>query len=108
MASEHWKFTGGIWDAIERHQASDGIVAGKMLRILKLNEEIGEVAQAVIGRFGANKRKGFTHTDLDVARELCDVIITAMVALEDWVIEPETFFQEHLEGVRERVKEQGS
>jgi NTP pyrophosphatase (non-canonical NTP hydrolase) len=51
------------------------------LRLLKLVEESGEVAQAYIGTVGQNPRKGVTHTTADVADELCDVIITAMVAL---------------------------
>ncbi|MGV9352353.1 MazG-like family protein [Streptomyces misionensis] len=51
------------------------------LRLLKLVEEAGEVAQAYIGTVGQNPRKGVTHTTTDVADELCDVIITAMVAL---------------------------
>ncbi|MTE20250.1 hypothetical protein F0L17_14255 [Streptomyces sp. TRM43335] len=51
------------------------------MRLLKLVEEAGEVAQAYIGTVGQNPRKGVTHTRQDVADELCDVIITAMVAL---------------------------
>jgi NTP pyrophosphatase (non-canonical NTP hydrolase) len=51
------------------------------MRLLKLVEESGEVAQAYIGSVGQNPRKGVTHTSADVADELCDVIITAMVAL---------------------------
>jgi NTP pyrophosphatase (non-canonical NTP hydrolase) len=108
MAKEQWELTREIWDALEGYQASHGIAAGKMLRILKLSEEIGEVSQAVIGVMGANKRKGFTHADIDVAKELGDVIITAMVALEDWVIEPESFLRKHIESIRERVSEHGS
>lgn len=108
MAPEQWETTREIWDAIESHQASDGIVAGKLLRIVKLSEEIGEVAQSIIGVTGANKRKGFTHENADVAKELADVIVTAMVALEDWVIEPESFFRQHLERVRQRVQRDGS
>jgi NTP pyrophosphatase (non-canonical NTP hydrolase) len=51
------------------------------LRLLKLSEEVGEVSQAWIGSMGQNPRKGFTHPVADVADELCDVIVTAMVAL---------------------------
>ncbi|MFF7329745.1 MazG-like family protein [Streptomyces sp. NPDC008150] len=51
------------------------------LRLLKLVEEAGEVAQAFIGMVGQNPRKGVTHTRDEVCGELCDVIITAMVAL---------------------------
>lgn len=52
------------------------------LRILKVMEEAGEVAQAVIGAAGQNPRKGKTHTVDDVAGELVDVAVTALVALQ--------------------------
>ncbi len=58
------------------------------LRLLKLTEEAGEVAQAWIGTVGQNPRKGFTHTLPDVADELCDVIVTAAVALASIVDDP--------------------
>jgi NTP pyrophosphatase (non-canonical NTP hydrolase) len=52
-----------------------------ILQILKITEEAGEVAEAVIGATGQNPRKGRSHTWEDVQEELCDVIVTAMVAL---------------------------
>jgi NTP pyrophosphatase (non-canonical NTP hydrolase) len=52
------------------------------LRILKVTEEAGEVAQAWIGYIGQNPRKGITHTDREVADELADVALTALVAIE--------------------------
>ena len=58
------------------------------LRLLKLTEEVGEVAQAWIGMQGQNPRKGVTHTREDVADELCDVIVTALVALSSVVDDP--------------------
>jgi NTP pyrophosphatase (non-canonical NTP hydrolase) len=58
------------------------------LRILKLTEEAGEVAQAWIGVQGQNPRKGVTHTHPDVQDELCDVIVTAAVALASLVDNP--------------------
>ena len=58
------------------------------LRILKITEEAGEVAQAWIGVQGQNPRKGVTHTAADVADELCDVIVTALVALTSVVDDP--------------------
>lgn len=58
------------------------------LRLLKLTEEVGEVAQAWIGVQGQNPRKGVTHTRQDVADELCDVIVTAVVALTSVVDDP--------------------
>ena len=53
----------------------------KLIRIMKLTEEGGEVTQGVIGTLGQNPRKGVTHTWEDVQAELCDVIVAAMVAL---------------------------
>lgn len=58
------------------------------LRILKLSEEVGEVSQAWIGVVGQNPRKGFTHGITDVADELVDVIVTAMVALASISTDP--------------------
>ncbi|WP_343444527.1 MazG-like family protein [Micromonospora schwarzwaldensis] len=51
------------------------------LRILKVTEEAGEVAAAWIGTLGQNPRKGVTHTSDDVAAELADVVLTALVAI---------------------------
>lgn len=51
------------------------------MRLLKILEEAGEVARAHAGTKGQNPRKGYTHTLQDVADELCDVIVTAAVAL---------------------------
>jgi hypothetical protein len=53
----------------------------RLLRVMKLSEEVGETTQALIGVLGQNPRKGVTHTWQDVENELCDVILTAMVAL---------------------------
>jgi hypothetical protein len=50
-------------------------------RVMKLAEETGEAVAAYIGMTGQNPRKGTCATRDDLASELCDVIITAMVAL---------------------------
>lgn len=52
------------------------------MRLLKLQEEMGEVAQAYIGWTGQNPRKGVTHTQDDLLDELADVAVTALVAME--------------------------
>ncbi|MGR4879476.1 MazG-like family protein [Streptomyces sp. LARHCF249] len=52
-----------------------------LLQVLKIGEEFGEAAQAVIGAKGTNPRKGRSHTWEDVHDEICDVVITGMVAL---------------------------
>lgn len=51
------------------------------LRIMKITEEAGEVVSAYVGMTGHNPRKGVTHTLDDVRRELCDVIVSATIAL---------------------------
>ncbi|MFE9672995.1 MazG-like family protein [Streptomyces sp. NPDC006259] len=75
---------------------------GLLLRMLKLSEEVGEVAQAVIGATGHNPRKGVSHSWEDVRSELCDVAITALVALRTLTPEAEAVFGEHLARVAER------
>ncbi|MFD8546725.1 MazG-like family protein [Streptomyces sp. NPDC059649] len=75
----------------------------RLLRILKLSEEAGEVAQAVIGATGQNPRKGHSHTWDDVHSELCDVIVTAMVALRTLTPEARQVFEGHLGRVAARV-----
>ncbi len=56
--------------------------ASLTFRILKIIEEAGEAATAWIGFVGNNPRKGVTHTVADVAAELADVALTALVAIE--------------------------
>ncbi|MDT3725870.1 MazG-like family protein [Streptomyces sp. DSM 41972] len=73
-----------------------------LLRILKLSEEVGEVAQAVVGATGQNPRKGVTHTWEDVCAELCDVAVTALVALRTLTPEAREVFAGHLRRVLER------
>ncbi|MGV9386077.1 MazG-like family protein [Nonomuraea sp. NPDC003707] len=51
------------------------------MRLMKIGEEYGEAVAAYIGVTGQNPRKGVTHTLDDLAGELCDVVITALIAL---------------------------
>jgi NTP pyrophosphatase (non-canonical NTP hydrolase) len=74
----------------------------KLLRIMKLTEETGEVTQAVIGTLGQNPRKGVTHTWDDVQAELCDVILTAMVVLTTLTPDARATFNGHLARVARR------
>jgi hypothetical protein len=73
-----------------------------MLQILKITEEAGEVAEALIGVTGQNPRKGFSHSWQDVEKELCDVIVTAMVALTRISPRARVLFAEHLAAVAAR------
>jgi NTP pyrophosphatase (non-canonical NTP hydrolase) len=74
----------------------------RLLRIMKLSEEVGEVTQAVIGTLGQNPRKGITHTWDDVQAELCDVMFTAMVALRSLTPDAPKVFDAHLARVAGR------
>ncbi|WP_051808811.1 MazG-like family protein [Actinoplanes subtropicus] len=61
-----------------------------LCRALKVQEEAGEMAQAVIGVLGQNPRKGITHNWDDVVAEAIDVVMSALVFAE-------TVTREHLE-----------
>lgn len=75
-----------------------------LLRMLKLSEEVGEVAQAVIGATGQNPRKGASHSWQDVEAELCDVIVTAMVALRTLTPDAAAVFDRHVRRVAARPR----
>ncbi|WP_372344667.1 MazG-like family protein [Streptomyces sp. KL116D] len=72
------------------------------LRLLKLSEEAGEVAQAWIGVQGQNPRKGITHTVGDVCDELIDVMVTAAVALASLSDQPAELVAEKLAKIETR------
>ena len=96
-----WQAIDELWSRLEATRVHAG-PEGVLLRILKLSEEVGEVAEAVIGATGQNPRKGVTHTWADVESELCDVAITALVALRTLTPEAREVFETHLKTVRER------
>ena len=96
------------WDTIKQLvewlDAESGVSpdVARLLRVLKISEEAGEVAEAVHGVTGSNPRKGNSHTWDDVQAELCDVILTSMVALRTITPEAEKVFAERLAHVAER------
>ncbi|MCZ4514964.1 MazG-like family protein [Streptomyces phaeochromogenes] len=103
-----------LWESIDRLQ--DRLASAQpdrppqealLLRMLKLSEEVGEVAEAVIGATGQNPRKGVSHTWDDVQSELCDVIITAAVALRTLTPETREVFAAHLARVTDRSLDPG-
>ncbi|MEU9475235.1 MazG-like family protein [Streptomyces sp. NPDC048191] len=96
-----WPAVDDLWSRLEATRAHPG-QEGLLLRILKLSEEVGEVAEAVIGATGQNPRKGTTHSWEDVQAELCDVAITALVALRTLTPDAEAVFGRHLKKVSER------
>lgn len=74
-------------------------------QVVKMMEEVGEVANAWTGSNGMNKRKGYTHTDNDVIKELADVAITALVGIEMLGYDSVAALAEKLAGVRENYKD---
>ncbi|CAM5400945.1 MazG-like family protein [Streptomyces fumanus] len=90
------------WDTVARLVAwlddKSAAPAGTapLLRVLKIVEEAGEVAEAVHGVYGANPRKGNSHTWDDVRAEICDVILTGMVALRTLTPHADKTFAEHV------------
>ncbi|MDT0616343.1 MazG-like family protein [Streptomyces lancefieldiae] len=96
-----WTTIDALWTWLEADQPVGGR-EGLLLRMLKLSEEVGEVAEAVIGATGQNPRKGVTHTWDDVEAELCDVVITALVALRTLTPEAREVFGRHLDRVAGR------
>jgi NTP pyrophosphatase (non-canonical NTP hydrolase) len=96
-----WAGIDALWTWVDTNQPQSGQEA-LLLGLLKLQEEVGEVAQAVIGATGQNPRKGTTHTWEDVEGELCDVVITALVALRMLTPDTREVFDRHLTRVMER------
>jgi len=76
---KQWDQVFNIVGALDRANGTD--VAELQVRIMKINEELGEATAAYIGANGLNPRKGVTHTQEDVENELADVVLAAMIAL---------------------------
>lgn len=97
-----------VWDTVDRLVAWLDAASTlphdteRLLRVMKLSEEVGETTQALTGVLGQNPRKGVTHTWQDVENELCDVILTAMVALTTLNPDARKVFAERLSHVAER------
>ncbi|WP_328938699.1 MazG-like family protein [Streptomyces tauricus] len=100
-----WESVEHLQDWLARTQPERPAQETLLLRMLKLSEEVGEVAEAVIGATGQNPRKGVSHTWDDVRSELCDVIITAAVALRTLTPEAREVFTTHLTHVTTRTRQ---
>jgi NTP pyrophosphatase (non-canonical NTP hydrolase) len=95
-----------MWDDVKRLHEYHGDVPVEM-RILKLTEEVGEAAEALIGVRGMNSRKGICRTSGDLLDELADVIITAAVAMSavtgGGADEARTHFEQRLQTITART-----
>lgn len=97
-----WDTIGDLVGWLDDKSPAHGDTA-TLLRVLKLSEEVGEVAEAVHGAMGANPRKGVSAGGwADVETELCDVIVTAMVALRSLTPDAQKLFDDRLRMIAER------
>lgn len=87
-----------ITAVLDQHNPDPG------MRILKLAEETGEVAQAWIGYIGQNPRKGCTNSLLDVVDELADAALTALVAIQSLGYAPMEHLSERAAYCAERLE----
>jgi NTP pyrophosphatase (non-canonical NTP hydrolase) len=84
------------------HFAEHGDVTPQ-IQIMKLAEEVGEAVAAYIGAGGHNPRKGITHNMDDVAMELADVVIVAVLAIEMCGRDPNTVLAAQAKKTRLRL-----
>jgi 8-oxo-dGTP pyrophosphatase MutT (NUDIX family)/NTP pyrophosphatase (non-canonical NTP hydrolase) len=73
----------GFWADAARLRAGYLAEVPPQTLVLKLAEEVGEVAEAYIGMTGGNPRKGVHKTETDVLDELADVMLTAAIPMVD-------------------------
>ncbi|MFE9609092.1 MazG-like family protein [Streptomyces sp. NPDC006012] len=103
MGDRTWEQVDRIRQWLDDETGDAGSADTRLLRVLKIGEEFGEVVEAVHGVLGANPRKGLTHTWPDVQKELVDVIVTAMVALATVAPDARQVFEERLDTLVDRV-----
>lgn len=101
-AGELWAGIDALRAWLDENNARPGNEA-LLLRVLKISEEAGEVAEAVIGALGQNPRKGVSHSWQDVEAELCDVVVTALVALGTLTADPRGTLTAHVAALTERA-----
>ncbi|MEV4410680.1 MazG-like family protein [Catellatospora sp. NPDC049609] len=81
-----WRAVGAAVRWLDAHHGSGA--QQQTMRILKVTEEAGEAARAWIGVQGQNPRKGVTHSSREVADELADVVLSALVAIQSLGFDP--------------------
>jgi NTP pyrophosphatase (non-canonical NTP hydrolase) len=101
--------TGSMWEQISRmREALDEKIGDLtereriLFRVLKIGEEFGEVAEALHGVNGTNPRKGKSHTMEDVVKELVDVAVTTLIALETITPDARRVFETRLQFLMDR------
>lgn len=99
-----WDRINEIAHVLNEYAAQQGAGTRELFaaRIVKISEEAGEVAAAWIGWMNLNPRKDGNGMG-EIVKELCDVIVTSMVALATFHPSPEDAFRGHLAAVHERT-----
>lgn len=101
---DHWEVTAELAAFLDEAAAHLPARQRQVLQVLKIGEEFGEAAQALIGVTGVNPRKGTSHTWDDLTAEICDVIVTSMVTLHRLEVpDPAGVFARHLRGAAART-----
>ncbi|MEU5807113.1 MULTISPECIES: MazG-like family protein [unclassified Streptomyces] len=95
---DQWKTVAALAATFDAHDRERGMPHEESvtLQILKIGEEFGEAAEAVIGAKSTNPRKGNSHSWDDVQAEVADVIVSAMVALARMRPDAADYFAEQL------------
>ncbi|MGW3447388.1 MazG-like family protein [Streptomyces sp. NPDC001076] len=101
MDERTWEVVEQLREWLDAESGVSGDLA-KVMRVLKISEEAGEVAEAVHGAMGTNPRKGVSHTWDDVQKELCDVTVTALIALASITPDARKVFAEYLQRIADR------
>jgi NTP pyrophosphatase (non-canonical NTP hydrolase) len=101
MDESTWELVARLSDWLDAEAPVSGDMA-KAMRVLKIGEEFGEVAEALHGVMGTNPRKGASHTWDDVHEELCDVAITSLIALASLTPHARKVFEERLRHIADR------
>lgn len=89
-------------EEVAQHYIENGGVTSA-LNVIKLQEEVGEVAAALIGFLGSNPRKGVTHTLDDFCMELADVISTVVVSFMILGMDPNPYLKRQIEKTVQRL-----
>lgn len=103
MEDRTWEQIGRLRKWLDDEAAQSSAADVRLLRVLKIGEEYGEVAEALHGALGANPRKGASHTWDDVQKELIDVAVTTLVALHTLTPDASKLFDERLDHLVRRV-----
>ncbi|QKZ23873.1 MazG-like family protein [Streptomyces chartreusis] len=101
MDERTWEVVEQLRDWLDAQSGVSGDLA-TVMRVLKISEEAGEVAEAVHGAMRANPRKGASHTWEDVQKELCDVTVTALIALASITPDARVVFEKYLQRIADR------